>query len=69
MGKNRGQVRNRARDMLCDYYVTNEEARSCNKSRQKQGDRDKGLRNLSRSEKIYMCIILMGLTGIVVKYF
>lgn len=67
MGKNRGKVRNRARDMLCDYYVTNEKYRCENRRRQRKGDR--GLRSLTKSEKIYLFIIVAGIVCICIKYF
>lgn len=67
MGKNRGKIRNRARDILCDYYVTNEQCRYENRKRQQSETR--GLKNLTGSEKIYMFIIAAGLAGICIKYF
>lgn len=67
MGKNRGKDRNRARDRLFDYYVTNEQSRLENRRRQQRGDR--GLKNLTGSEKFYMLIIVTGLAGICIKYF
>ncbi len=68
MGKNRGKVRNRARDMLWDYYMTNEMSRCENSKRQKTGERGRDQRKLRTSERVYLAIIVTGLIGISIKY-
>lgn len=66
MGKKGGKVSNRARDMLCDYYMTNEVSRRQNRAGQENRGTEKGSR---RSEMIYIGIIVTGLIGISIKYF
>ncbi len=67
-GKKR-QVRNKARDMIADYYNTNREYDRENRRRQEEeGVKTKGLRNLQSNEKVYIAIIILGLIGILIKY-
>ena len=65
--KKQKQTRNKARDMIADYYRTNKAYDEENRRRQdKEGVRSKGLRNLNTTEKALVAII--GLIGIVVRY-
>lgn len=67
--KKQKQTRNKARDMIADYYRTNKAYDEENRRRQdKEGVRSKGLRNLNTTEKTLVAIIVLGLIGIVVRY-
>lgn len=67
--KEKKQTRNKARDMIADYYRTNKAYDEENRRRQdKEGVRSKGLRNLNTTEKALVAIIVLGLIGIVVRY-
>ena len=67
--KGKKQTRNKARDMIADYYRTNKAYDEENRRRQdKEGVRSKGLRNLNTTEKALVAIIVLGLIGIVVRY-
>lgn len=67
--KKQKQTRNKARDMIADYYRTNKAYDEENRRRQdKEGVRCKGLRNLNTTEKALVAIIVLGLIGIVVRY-
>ena len=67
--KEKKQTRNKARDMIADYYRTNKAYDEENRRRQdKEGVRSKGLRNLNTTEKTLVAIIVLGLIGIVVRY-
>lgn len=67
--KKQKQTRNKARDMIADYYRTNKAYDEENRRRQdKEGVRSKGLRNLNTTEKALVAIIVLGLIGIVVRY-
>ena len=62
-------TRNKARDMIADYYRTNKAYDEENRRRQdEEGVRSKGLRNLNTTEKALVAIIVLGLIGIVVRY-
>ena len=67
--KGKKQTRNKARDMIADYYKTNKAYDEENRRRQdEEGVRSKGLRNLNTTEKTLVAIIVLGLIGIVVRY-
>ena len=67
--KKQKQTRNKARDMIADYYRTNKAYDEENRRRlDKEGVRSKGLRNLNTTEKALVAIIVLGLIGIVVRY-
>ena len=66
--KEKKQTRNKARDMIADYYRTNKAYDEENRRRQdEEGVRSKGLRNLNTTEKTLVAIIVLGLIGIVVR--
>ena len=67
--KEKKQTRNKARDMIADYYRTNKAYDEENRRRQdEEGVRSKGLRNLNTTEKALVAIIVLGLIGIGVRY-
>lgn len=67
--KKKKQVRNKARDMIADYYTTNRDYDRENRRRQEEGGvKTKGLKNLRSNEKVYIAIIILGLIGILIKY-
>lgn len=67
--KKQKQMRNKARDMIADYYRTNKAYDEENRRRQdEEGGGSKGLRNLNTTEKTLVAIIVLGLIGIVVRY-
>ena len=67
--KDKKQTRNKARDMIADYYRTNKAYDEETRRRQdEEGVRSKGLRNLNTTEKTLVAIIVLGLIGIVVRY-
>ena len=67
--KEKKQTRNKARDMIADYYRTNKAYDEENRRRQdEEGVRSKGLRNLNTTETALVAIIVLGLIGIVVRY-
>lgn len=68
--KKKKQVRNKAKDVLVDYYKTNKAYDEENRRRQKEeGVETKGLKNLNPTEKTCVVVIVLGLIGIVIKYF
>ena len=67
--KKKRKVRNKAKDVLADYYRTNKEYAEENRRRQEEeGVKTKGLKNLSSTEKTYVVVIVLALIGIVIKY-
>ena len=67
--KGKKQTRNKARDMIADYYRTNKAYDEENRRRQdEEGVSSRGLRNLNTTEKTLVAIIVLGLIGIVVRY-
>ena len=61
--------RNKARDMIADYYRTNKAYDEDNRRRQQEeGTAPKGLKNLNPTEKVLVAVIVLGLIGIVIKY-
>lgn len=66
MKKTEKQIaRNKARDIIGDYYMTNRKYTAENEERGKNEGLGKGW---TRTEKIYMTLIVVGLVLIVVKY-
>lgn len=68
--KKKKKVRNKTKDMLADYYRTNKAYDEENRRRQQEeGVNNRGLRNLNTTEKTCVVVIVLGLIGIVIKYF
>ncbi len=68
--KNKRKVRNKTKDMLADYYRTNKAYDEENRRRQKEeGVTSRGLRDLNTTEKTCIAVIVLGLIGIIIKYF
>lgn len=68
--KKKKKVRNKTRDIIADYYETNKAYDQDNRRRQKEeGVSSKGLKNLNTTEKTCIVVIVLGLIGIVIKYF
>ena len=69
-GKKGRKVRNRTKDMLSDYYRTNKAYEEENRRRQQEeGVDSRGLKDLNTTEKTCIAVIVLGLIGIVIKYF
>lgn len=72
MTKKKKNVRNKARDVVADYYKTNTAYARENRQRQSEEEQStkKGWKwkNLSYTEKTYIVIIALGLIGIFVRY-
>lgn len=68
--KKKRQVRNKARDMIGDYYKSNRMVEEDNRRRQEQEQQPqpKGLKHLNANETVYVVVIVLGLIGIFVKY-
>jgi hypothetical protein len=62
MTKKHKNVRNRARDMIGDYYLSNREVEKENSERQQTH------KEWSTSEKVLLAIILIGVVGLIIKY-
>ncbi len=62
MTKKDKKVRNRARDMIGDYYLSNRAVEKENSERQESH------KEWSTSEKVLLIIILLGVVGLIVKY-
>lgn len=62
MSKKPKSVRNRARDMIGDYYKSNREVEKENQTRQENR------KEWTRSEKLLLAVIILGAIGLVVKY-
>ena len=68
--KKKKKVRNKTKDMLADYYRTNKAYDEENRRRQQEeGVSSKGLKDLNTTEKTCIVVIVLGLIGIVIKYF
>lgn len=68
--KPKKKVRNKTGEMLFDYVKTNRQYSDENRRRQEEeGVKTKGLRNLNATEKACVAVIVLGLIGIVFKYF
>lgn len=62
MAKKQKNVRNRARDMIGDYYLSNRQVEKENSERQQ------ARKEWSTSEKVLLAIILIGAVGLIIKY-
>lgn len=62
MAKKTKNVRNRARDMIGDYYKSNREVEKENQTRQENK------KEWTRSEKTLLAVIILGAIGLVIKY-
>lgn len=64
------KTRNKTGEMLMDYVKTNQQYTDENRRRQEEeGVKPKGLKNLNTTEKTCVIVIVLGLIGIVIKYF
>ena len=62
-------TRNKFRDAVSDYYMSNRQVDRENRRRQEEeGGGSKGLKNLNTMEKTCVIVIVLGLIGIVIKY-
>lgn len=62
MAKKHKNIRNRARDMIGDYYLSNRQVEKENSERQQTG------KEWSTSEKILLVMIVIGAIGLIIKY-
>ena len=62
MPKKEKQVRNHARDMVGDYYLSNRQVEKENRERQQTR------KEWSRSEKALLVVILLGVVALIIKY-
>lgn len=62
MAKKQKNIRNRARDMIGDYYLSNRQVEKENSERQQTH------KEWSTSEKVLLVIILIGIIGLIIKY-
>lgn len=62
MAKKQKNVRNRARDMIGDYYLSNKQVEKENRERQQSRKEWNG------SEKLLLVAILVGLVALFIKY-
>jgi len=62
MTKKQKQVRNRARDMVGDYYLSNRQVEKENRERQKTR------KVWSGGEKALLAIIILGVIALIIKY-
>lgn len=62
MGEKQKNIRNRARDMVGDYYLSNRQVEKENRERQQTH------KEWSASEKVLLAIILLGAVGLIIKY-
>jgi hypothetical protein len=62
MPKKQRNIRNRARDTIGDYYLSNRQVEKENRERQQTR------KEWSASEKILLAIILLGVFGLIIKY-
>lgn len=68
--KKKKQVRNKTGEFLMDYVRTNQQYTDENRRRQEEeGVKTQGLKNLNTTEKTCIVVIVLGLIGIVLKYF
>ena len=68
--KKKKQVRNKTGEFLMDYVRTNQLYTDENWRRQEEeGVKTQGLKNLNTTEKTCIVVIVLGLIGIVLKYF
>ncbi|WP_312648479.1 hypothetical protein [Aminipila sp.] len=59
------KVRNKFKDFIWDYYLTNREIGKQND----EYNREHPQRGWSTDAKVYLAIIVFGVVGIIVKYF
>lgn len=63
------KTRNKFRDMVGDYYMTNREVDKENRSRRKEERKAGGEEKFwTPTEKILLAVIITGVIGIIVKY-
>lgn len=62
MAKKQKNIRNRARDMIGDYYLSNRQVEKENSERQQTG------KAWSTSEKVLLVMIVIGAIGLFIKY-
>jgi preprotein translocase subunit Sss1 len=62
MPKKQNNIRNRARDTIGDYYLSNRQVEKENRERQQTR------KEWSTSEKVLLAIILLGVVGLIIKY-
>lgn len=62
MANKQKNTRNRARDMIGDYYLSNRQVEKENSERQQTR------KEWSTSEKVLLVIILIGVVGLIIKY-
>jgi preprotein translocase subunit Sss1 len=62
MAKKQKNIRNRGRDMIGDYYLSNRQVEKENRERQQTR------KEWSTSEKVLLAIILLGVIGLIIKY-
>jgi preprotein translocase subunit Sss1 len=62
MTKKQKSIRNHARDMIGDYYLSNRQVENENRERQQTR------KEWSTSEKVLLAIILIGAVGLFIKY-
>lgn len=68
--KKKKQVRNKTGEFLMDYVRTNRQYTDENRRRQEEeGTKPQGLKNLNTTEKTCIVVIVLGIIGIVIKYF
>lgn len=64
------KIKNRTGEMLMDYVKTNQQYTDENRKRQeREGVKTKGLKNLNATEKTCIAVIVLGIIGIIIKYF
>jgi preprotein translocase subunit Sss1 len=62
MANKQKNIRNRARDMIGDYYLSNRQVEKENNERQQTG------KEWSKSEKFLLVLIVIGAVGLIIKY-
>ena len=68
--KKKKQVRNKTGEFLMDYVRTNQQYTDENRRiQEEEGVKTQGLKNLNTTEKTCIVVIVLGLIGIVLKYF
>lgn len=68
--KKKKQYTNKTGEMLSDYVRTNRAYTEENRRRQEEeGVKPQGLKNLNTMEKTCVVVIVLGVIGIIIKYF
>lgn len=68
--KKKKQYTNKTGEMLFDYVKTNRAYTEENRRRQEEeGMKTTGLKNLNTMEKTCVVIIVLGIIGLIIKYF